>query len=167
MSGVLSRCSDIDDLRAALDQEASLIVLGCHGAPQAADGKLRLSVGGNNVAATDLLGTVTLKGATVLCAVCYAGTGPIFSRGGWESLVEMLLDAGARVVVGSRWPAWAEPQTVSAFRRLICELLANSTDPDVWQAGHALARFIGAVRSNNDPRQWLGWAAWIDGPPAA
>lgn len=162
LGATICRVTTPDEFSAALQQEASLFILGAHGSQDGIAGPLTLAVGGKSYPTEELLGAHQFaSGVTVLAAVCYGSSGQGHFAGRWSSLPEALTTCGARWVIANRWPAWTEPTTEADFFALLRELEDRSTSSDVWAVPSATTDFMKALKAKgNDPRQWAGWTAW-------
>lgn len=156
------RVTTTDEFLAALQQEASLLIVGAHGSQDGVAGPLTLSVGGRAHPIEDLLSSHRFaKGVTVVAAVCYGAAGQGHFAGRWSSLPEILTTCGARWVIANRWPAWTEPATEADFVAFMKALEVGSVSDDVWTVPRATTEFMRALKNKgNDPRQWAGWTAW-------
>lgn len=157
-----------DELRAELTRPAKLILLCCHGSQKQPWDELYIEVGGRYLPAAEVLdGAVLPAAATVVSVICYGGAGFLPAGGQWESLPALLLRAGARAVVASRWPAWDELETRPAMMRMLIDVHRASTNPEIWGVATAVTEWM--VRSKCegvDPRHWAGWAVWTSQRPA-
>jgi len=149
-----------NELRLALAEPASLILLGCHGSNSGPLGDASLDLPDESLLVRDAFEGVSLpRPSTVLCITCFGGSGFLRSTGVWESMPSLLIAAGARSVAANRWHAWFEPATKTALEALAVALKAASTGPDAWPAAEALTRFMSTVHAANaDARQWCGWS---------
>lgn len=142
---------------------ASLIVLGCHGDQRDSRRELTIQIGDQYVPAKTVLKGLSLpRASTVLCLVCFAGGGQLSIDESWESLPEMFLQAGARAVVATHWPAWADLAPCRDRERGMLKALHHaSTETDSWKIARVVTRWMSQQqKADVDPRIWAGWSVW-------
>lgn len=156
-----------EQLRAVLARPAKLVLLCCHGSQTQPWGELRIEVGGRYLPVAEVLDGAALPvAATVVCMTCYGGAGFLQAGGEWQSLSALLLRAGARAVVASRWPAWDELETRTAMIRMLTDVHQVSANTETWDIATALTEWmVQSKREGVDPRHWAGWAVWTSSRP--
>ena len=146
-----------------------LIIIGCHGHQSRLTEPLAISVGEAMIPVLELWENVTLPVAsTVILFTCFGGGGQSLATGEFDSQAEMALNAGARAVFASRWPAWMDDNTATQFVRLVAELMRLKAGGSVWDVGAAGVTFANGMK-NRSIRDWATWSVytsgcWIDPP---
>lgn len=150
------------EFRECLQAPAKLIIMGCHGKQERLGAPLQLQVGTKWVEADALLEGLKLPFATtIICCTCLGASGLNEAGGRWLSLPELLITAGARVVVGNRWHAWTDDETFIPMLELLKRLTQHATCNSIWETAYDVTSFMKRLKSaHGEPRQWAGWATW-------
>lgn len=150
----------VDTLSAA---EYKLVVIGCHGLQKRVTEPLLISVGGVLVPVGQLWEDAQLRvSSTLVLFSCYGGGGLSLATGEFGSQSEMALDAGARAVVASRWPAWMDDRTFARFTELILSLARMDAAAGVWEVGRRGVTFADNMRRFSI-RDWATWSVHTSG----
>jgi hypothetical protein len=140
-----------------------LIVIGCHGEQSRVTEPLEIRVGGELVPVFELWEHVLLNVAsTVVLFNCYGGGGLGLATGEFGSQAEEALNAGARAVLASRWPAWMNDTTARRFEALIVGLARLNSGASIWDIGTAGVSFVNSLRMCSI-RDWANWSVYTSG----
>lgn len=152
-------CDTVQGFQEQLNwQPRSLIVIGCHGVQRQITQELMLTIGDKIVRAGVLWKQIRLPAASaVMFITCYGGGGLSLATGKFGSQAELALDAGARLTIASRWPAWMSGDSEKTYRDLLLDI--RSPDVTVWEAGAKVMSFMNGLKSFGI-RYWGGWSAY-------
>lgn len=156
------------DLLAALSEEGAIVHVAAHGRGDRGlleDAGLWLA---DAAAPTPTfvsalrLRTSPVTASLIVLAACDSGRSEIARAGGMGAVAGALIDAGARHVVGARWPV-GDRAAEQFSRRFHAQLAARPDAP-----GLALRRAVAELRQDRSyrhPSHWAGWFVLARGLP--